>query len=183
MRSDRWRRFEVLIAPENEGQVIEGIVKRLCEGKTFREICAELDQPEARLLMWLQSDEERWEAYRKASEALGMQEADEARQILDDMADGEAKELTGPMVALAKERSAVRRWRAGKLARELYGDREVSINNTIAVERMSERDLMQSIGAILAEHPDFVKELALLQPQVAEKLVGSGKAVEESAPE
>jgi len=136
--------------PELAGE----ICRRLCEGKTLREVCRAEDMPaESTVRGWVSEDREGFSAHYARAREIGYHTmADEILHIADDNStdvrtDENGNELVNhDVINRAKLRIDSRKWLLSKALPKVYGDRtETNVNHTLTIPQAFE-DYIRSIA-------------------------------------
>lgn len=92
------------------------IVQRVADGEMLKEIAKSWQVPYARLMEWLIEDEERAAKYARARAFAVSAEADDMKRLADS--------VTPETVGVVKVQAQITQWRASKLDRPTFGDRQ-----------------------------------------------------------
>lgn len=130
------------------------ICRRLCDGKTLREVCRAEDMPpESTVRGWVTENREGFSAHYARAREIGYHTmADEIIHIADDNShdvrtDEDGNELVNyDVINRAKLRIDSRKWLLAKALPKVYGDRtETNVNHTLTIPQAFE-DYIRSIA-------------------------------------
>jgi len=122
------RALEQKIAEDGE----ELVFMRIAEGERMHLIAARYDVSKAMIYRWIHMTPEREKAWGESKKIRAHSAIEEGQEILDNP----AAALTSATATMAKERANWRKWYAGILNREEYGERPAGVEINLNVSEL-----------------------------------------------
>lgn len=137
-------------APRTSGQILDEvgidlIAEMIGDGRTLRQISAQLRVPLTSLADWLRADVGRTARARDARKHV----AEDADQQAEDILRALPADATQAQIAQARELASHYRWRAKAFAPHLYGDRQ-QIEHSGGIEVASKQQRDAAVAAAIA---------------------------------
>lgn len=144
---------------EEAGGEDVAIFERMANGDSMAEIAEDLGCSRSFLYTWRKRKghrERRLEKWKDAMRVRALAKAEEGENILDAMSEN-GEEITTAKVGLARERANYKKWLAGKLDPEQFGDHDQKVSVALNVGSLH----LEALRAVNAAH-------ALPEPEIPE---------------